>query len=217
MRLPMMARYRISLLSALVLASTLLTGCAGESTAPNAPAMSSRLATSPFVPTDAQKALVGASDGTYSFAVDPTRDQVLAIGASQLFIPANAICDLASSSYGAGKWNESCLRQDEALTITAVVKNAATDHPSIDFQPAMRFSPDKTVSLYLVASNQATLDASRVMKYCNESSCVNEALTDSELTSHVDVENKVVFRRIKHFSGYVITQLTDAVADALPF
>ena len=217
MRLPMMARYRISLLSALVLASTLLTGCAGESTAPNAPAMSSRLATSPFVPTDAQKALVGASDGTYSFAVDPTRDQVLAIGASQLFIPANAICDLATSSYGAAHWNESCSLQNEALTITAVVKNAATDHPSIDFQPAMRFSPDKTVSLYLVASNQATLDASRVMKYCNESSCVNEALTDSELTSHVDVENKVVFRRIKHFSGYVIAQLTDAVADALPF
>ena len=217
MRLPMMARYPISLLSVLVLASTVLTGCAGESTAPNAPALSSKLATSPFIPTDAQKALVGASDGTYSFSIDPTRDQVLAIGASQLSIPANAICDLATSSYGAAHWNESCSLQTEALTITAVVKNAATDHPSIDFQPAMRFSPDKTVSLYLVASNQATLDASRVMKYCNETSCVDEALTDSELTSNVDVENKVVFRRIKHFSGYVIAQLADAVEDALPF
>ena len=217
MRLPMMARYPISLLSVLVLASTLLTGCAGESTAPNAPALSSRLATSPFVPTDAQKALVGASDGTYSFAVDPTRDQVLSIGASQLFIPANAICDLATSSYGPSHWNEDCSLQNEALTITAVVKNAATDHPSIDFQPAMRFSPDKFVSLYIVASDQATIDASRVMKYCNETACVNEALTDPELTSNVDVENKVVFRRIKHFSGYVIAQLTDAVTDALPF
>lgn len=217
MRLPMMARYPISLLSALVLASTLLTGCAGESTAPNAPALSSQLAKSPFVPTDAQKALVGASDGTYSFAVDPTRDQVLAIGASQLFIPANAICDLATSSYGPSHWNEDCSLQSEALTITAVVKNAATDHPSIDFQPAMRFSPDKSVSLYIVASNQATVDASRVMKYCGATSCVDESVSDLDLKSFVDVENKVVFRRIKHFSGYVIAQLTETVENALGF
>ena len=217
MRLPMMARYPNSLLSALVLASTLLTGCAGESTAPNAPALSSKLATSPFIPTDAQKALVGASDGTYSFSIDPTRDQVLALGASQLFIPANAICDLATSSYGAAHWNDNCSLQNEALTITAVVKNAATDHPSIDFQPAMRFSPDKTVSLYLVASNQATIDASRVMKYCNATTCVDESLIDAELKSNVDVVNKVVFRRIKHFSGYVIAQLTELVPDLLPF
>ena len=217
MRLPMMARYRISLLSALVLASTLLTGCAGESTAPNARTMSSQLVTSPFVPTDAQKALVGASDGTYSFAIDPTRDQVLAIGASQLFIPANAICDLATSSYGTSHWNDSCSQQSEALTITAVVKNAATDHPSIDFQPAMRFSPNKSVNLYIVASNQATVDASRVMKYCGATSCVDESVSDADLRSFVDVENKVVFRRIKHFSGYVIAQLTETVENALGY
>lgn len=217
MRLPMTARYRISLLSALLMASTLLTGCAGESTAPNAPALLSELAKSPFVPTDAQKALVGASDGTYSFSIDPTRDQVLALGASQLFIPANAICDLATSSYGPAHWNDSCSLQTEALTITAVVKNAATDHPSIDFQPAMRFNPDVFVSLYLVASNDATLDASRVMKYCNATSCVDESVVDPTLKSFVDVENKVVFRRIKHFSGYVIAQLTETVEDVLGF
>ena len=217
MRLPMMARYPITLLSVLVLTSTLLTGCAGESTAPNAPALSSKLTTSPFVPTDAQRALVGASDGTYSFSIDPTREQVLAIGASQLSIPANAICDLATSSYGAAHWNDACSLQTDTLTITAVVKNAATDHPSIDFQPAMRFSPDKSVSLYIVASNQATVDASRVMKYCGATSCVDESVSDADLKSFVDVENKVVFRRIKHFSGYVIAQLTETVDAVLGF
>ena len=74
--------------------------------------------TSPFVPTDAQKALVGVSDGTYSFVIDPTQDQSLALGASHLEIPANAVCDLATSTYGAGHWEEGCAAQTDTFTIT---------------------------------------------------------------------------------------------------
>lgn len=210
MRLPMMARYRITTLTMLTVAGVLLTGCAGDSLKPVALQKSSQLRTSPFTPTAAQKALVGVSDGTYSFAIDPSQAQSLSLGASHLDIPANAVCDLASSSYGAKYWDDSCTPQTDTFTVTAVVRNAATDHPSVDFEPALRFSPDKNVGLFLYVTDSATLDASRLVKYCNATGCVDESIADPSLASSVDLANRVVFRRIKHFSGFIVLSLMDA-------
>jgi hypothetical protein len=213
MRLPMMARSRVSLvplLTTVATASLLLAGCAGDATSPSAvqPKTLSALKTSPFVPTGAQRALVGVADGTYTYEIDPSQAQSLSFGASHLDIPANAVCNLATSSYGMGTWNDACDHQTEPFTITAVVHNAATEHPSVEFQPALRFDPQSNVNLYLYVTDQATLDNTRVMYYCNASGCVNEAQTDADLISNVDVENKVVFRRIKHFSGYVVAEFS---------
>jgi hypothetical protein len=209
----MMARPRLSLvplLTTVATASLLLAGCSGDATSPSAaqPKSLSALRTSPFVPTGAQRALVGVSDGSYTFQIDPTQAQSLQFGASHLDIPANAVCDLATSSYGVGTWNDACAAQTDTFTITAVVKDAATDHPSVEFQPALRFNPQSNVNLYLYVTDQATLDNSKVLKYCNETGCLDESLTDPDLISNVDVENKVVFRRIKHFSGYVVAEFS---------
>ena len=215
MRLPMMARYRIKTLTMLAVAGVLLTACAGDSLKPAALQKTSQVKTSPFAPTDAQKALVGVSDGTYSFTVDPTRNQTLTLGASRLEIPANAVCDLDHSSYGVDHWDEDCAPEHSEFTITAVVRNAATDHPSVDFEPALRFSPSKNVNLYLYVSDDATLDASRVVKYCNANGCVDESIADPDVASSVDVVNRVVFRRIKHFSGFIVLSLVQSAGEAL--
>ena len=215
MRQPTMARRTISTFSALILASSLLVGCASDSTAPSAVQEMSQVRTSPFVPTEAQRALHGLKDGQYNFRIDPDEKQILQLGASRLEIPANAVCKLGKSSYGPAFWNDSCRLQDHNFTITAVVRNAATDHPSVNFEPALRFSPNTTVMLYLYVTNNATLDASRVVNYCSAKGCVNEALTDPSVATSVDMENRIAFRRIKHFSGYVIAQLTDTVDGTL--
>jgi hypothetical protein len=217
MRLPMMARYRITTLTMLTVAGVLLTGCAGDSLKPVAVEKASQLRTSPFTPTAAQKALVGVSDGTYSFVIDPSQHQSLSLGASHLDIPADAVCDLASSSYGPNHWDQSCTPQTDTFTVTAVVRNAATDHPSVDFEPALRFSPDKNVGLYLYVTDDATLDASRVVKYCNAHGCVDESIDDPSVASSVDLENRVVFRRIKHFSGFIVLSLMESAENALDF
>ena len=214
MRLPTTARSFGPTFSTLVVAGVLLAGCAGESTAPTAAQRTSQLRTSPFVPMDAQKALRGLGDGTYSFKIDPEKNQSLSLGASRLDIPADAICKLGRSSYGSDHWDEECDTQKRRFTITAVVRDAATDHPSVNFEPALRFSPDKKVMLYLHVTNDATLDASRVVKYCNAKGCVDESVTDASLTSSVDLVNRVVFRRIKHFSGYLVSSYSEA-AEAL--
>jgi hypothetical protein len=208
MRLPTMARSRAKTLTMLAAASLMLAACAGEATAPVAPTLRTQERTSPFVPTDAQRALVGVTDGTYSFTVNPNQTQMLQLGASGLYIPANSICDVNTSSYGVGTWNDACTPQTAPMTITAVVRNAATDHPSVEFQPALRFSPAKQVWLYMSVTNQATLDATKVLYYCNETGCVDEAQTDGDLKSYVDTKNFMVFRRIKHFSGYVVAEFS---------
>ena len=209
MRLPTMARKRFTSFAVLILAGSLLAGCAADSTGPSAIQETSQVRTSPFVPTEAQRALSGLKNGVYQFRIDPEEKQVLQLGASRLEIPADAVCKLGRSSYGPSHWDDSCKRQEQNFTITAVVRNAETDHPSVDFHPALRFSPNKTVMLYLHVTNNATLDASRVVKYCSSKGCVNEALTDPSVATSVDLVNRIAFRRIKHFSGYVIAQLTE--------
>jgi hypothetical protein len=214
MRLPMMARYRVSTLTALALSAVLLAGCAGDSIAPSK-VQTSQVRTSPFVPTAAQKALVGVADGVYEFDIDPTKDQTLSFGASRLEIPANAVCHINESTYGSAFWNDECRRQGRRFKITAVIRNAATDHPSVDFEPALRFSPDKNVNLYLYVTDQATLDASRVVEYCDADGCVDESIADPSVASSVDLENRVVFRRVKHFSGYILLGLSNMIGGGL--
>jgi len=204
------------MLTMLAATSLMLAACSGDATSPSAAKPTQQLSvlkSSPFVPSGAQRALVGVSDGTYTYQIDPSEAQSLQFGASHLDIPANAVCDLATSTYGVGTWNDSCAAQTDTFTITAVVKDAATDHPSVEFQPALRFNPASTVNLYLYVTDQATLDASKVMKYCNADGCVDESIADPDLRSNVDVENKVVFRRIKHFSGYVVAEFSAGPLD----
>lgn len=199
MRSPTLARstaYRVSLL---VASTLLLAACAGDSTSPSA---------AKFVPQDASKALVGVVDGIYTFTINPSADQSITLGASSLDLPAGTVCTLATTSYGPDQWNNACVPESLPVTITAVVKNAATDHPSIEFAPAMRFNPDRTAQLHLYVTDAATLSNMTVMKYCGPFSavCEDESLADPSLKTDVNAAAGLVSRRIKHFSGYVVAE-----------
>jgi hypothetical protein len=163
----------------LVAATLLVAACAGESTSPNA---------SRSAPLAANKALVGVVDGVYA--------------------PEHAICALATTPYGPEYWNQSCDAEQGPVTITAVIRNAQTNNPSIEFSPAMRFSPDRSVELFLQVDNAATLSSMSRMVYCGPFStfCMDESLNDASLLTTVDVTKNTVFRRIKHFSGYTVAE-----------
>ena len=218
MRLPTMARSS-STLVALVAAGTLVGGCSNDATAP-APRVTTQTqsATSSFVPTAAAKALIGVVNGTYTFTVMPRKDQTLLLGANMLHLPANSICDLNSSGYGAGHWDDPCTPEKRTVTITAVVRNAASQHPSIEFYPAMRFNPKTDVSLYFYVPNKADQVKSLwLVKYCNDAKvCVDESLADPTVQTYFDASSNIVFRRIKHFSGYLVNYATDEAAALLP-
>ena len=191
-----------------VLAGALAIGaCSADVTAPPAP--SAAISTpSMFVPTSSAKALIGVVDGTYSVTVDPTQDQSFNLGPNHLDIPAGAICQLGRSGYGAAFWDKPCNSENRKLQLTVVIKNSQSDNPSIDFFPAMRFNPRKTVQLFMYAPHVSVNDAKNwQMFYCpNEGHCFDESRTDASLVTHVDYTNNVLFRRVKHFSGYTVAE-----------
>jgi hypothetical protein len=210
--MPMPARAVFSLFSTLATAGVLLAGCAGDATAPSGALGASR-SSAPLVPHTPARALVGAADGTYTFTLDPNDDQVLRIGESALVIPSNSICGLEDSGYGPDTWNTPCRPERARLTITATVRNAQTNHPRIDFEPALRFSPRRSVNLYMHVDN-ATTFADWGILYCSAgdaSSCLNEAASDPSLAARVT--GQLVTRRIKHFSGYVVTNFMSNISD----
>ena len=189
----------------------LLGACSGEVTAPAAAPSRAIEASSMFVPSASAKALIGVADGTYSMTLDPRKDQSFPLGPNRLDIPANAVCDLGTSGYGAAYWDKSCTPEQQPLTLTVVIKNASSLHPSMNFFPAMRFNPDKNVQLFIYAPNVSKTDAKNwLMYYCPDSSkCVDESLTDSDLLTQIDYSANVVFRRVKHFSGYMVAEFSD--------
>ena len=202
---------RIAAIGLFVASGILLGACAGDVTAPR-PAASNE-ATSMFVPSAATKALIGVTDGVYKVTFDPRRDETFALGPNSLVIPAGAVCDLSSSGYGPDFWNRNCKSEREKINLVVTIKGAASAHPSIDFAPAMRFNPDKVVQLFMYAPHVTTTDAKNwLMLYCpDKSKCVDESLADRSLVTTIDREHNMLFRRVKHFSGYTVAEFADAL------
>lgn len=191
----------------LLAGAALLGACTSEVTAPKT-AQHVNEARSLFVPSAAAKALIGVADGTYSVSVDPTIDQQFNLGPNYLSLPANSICNLKSSGYGAAYWDAACTPETNTLTLTVVIRNATSANPSLDFFPAMRFNPTKSVQLFIYAPKVSAADAKAwIMKYCPDgSNCFDESATDASLATNIDYTNNVLFRRVKHFSGYTVAE-----------
>ena len=202
----------------LIAGAMLLGACSGELTAPAAAPTRALEANSMFVPSASAKALIGVADGTYSFTFDPSDDQSLALGPNRLDIPANAVCDLLTSGYGAAYWDRSCTPHSQPVTLTVIIKNAATSAPSVDFSPAMRFNPTKNVQLFMYAPHVSRTDAKNwLMFYCPDSgTCVDESRADRALATYIDRSASVLFRRVKHFSGYTVAERIPEVFSTAP-
>ena len=195
MKKPTMAHSKVLL----VASALLLSACAGETTSPRA---------ARSAPLEVSKALVGVVDGVYTYTIDPNVANTLSFGASRLSLPEHAVCNLATTSYGPAFWDQSCQSESGPVTITAVVRNALSNNPSVEFAPAMRFAPDRNVQLFLQVDNAATLSAMSRLLYCGPFStlCVDESVNDASLRTTIDAANNTVSRRVKHFSGYTVAE-----------
>jgi hypothetical protein len=137
-----------------------------------------------------------------AFRVENSKGATQKIGDHVINIPANAICALGTSGYGPDYWNKSCAPMRGSVVITATVLAGPDGEPYIDFQPAMRFAPNKEVTLFFRDRNDGAKSLS--IKYCdNMGTCIDESLNDSSLKPFW-VGRGIVGRRIGHFSGYVI-------------
>jgi len=196
----------------LMVGALFLAACSGEISSPAAAkSLKTMQAPSMYAPTDAQKALIGVTDGTYAVTFDPSKDESFALGPNHLDLPANSVCNLVTSGYGADYWDRPCSPQTLPVTLTVVIKNASSDHPSINFFPAMRFNPEKSVQLFMYAPHVSITDAKNwLMSYCPDGGvCFDESAKDESLSTFIDYSSDMLFRRVKHFSGYTVAERND--------
>lgn len=168
--------------------------------------------------------LGAATDGTYTFEIDPRVDQVVTVGKSRVVLPANSVCALGVSGYGPTLWDNGCNPQKKPFTLRVTVAGSGTEDAALDFQPSMRFNPTKTVTMDIsVPQLSAGTKYDWTIFYCPTPSgkpgsrlgtnlmradptCVDESLTDPSLAVTADYENNVLTRRLKHFSAYQIAR-----------
>lgn len=190
--------------------------CSDVSTSPQSPAMRFLSAAPAFDYSGGGRYRFG--DMRASFTVTPDGGSFAINRFLNVDFPASSICDPAQSTYGAGEWDNDCVVLTHPITITATTR-LTSKGMAVDFQPDLRFAPNKTVTLSTdvfattLQSNRSYFRAvpsslrSLAFYYAPTLGAdpVADYLGDSSLVTQVDLETGRVWRRVKHFSGYVGT------------
>ena len=163
-------------------------------------------------PTQSPSMLLGTTGTVTSvkFTINPTADNYIQIGAHLLVIPANSVCDPATSGYGPSTWANPCTTIKKPISVTAKASTMADGHPYVDFDTHLRFKPTSDTSswvmLYLQDANAGV--QSKIL-WCPITAllCIDETATSTTgtLETHYDNQTYFVYRRIQHFSGYNVT------------
>jgi len=147
--------------------------------------------------------------GTTTFVWTPGQGVTKRFGDHMIVIPAGAICDPSTAKYGLGHWDEPCTAATRNIVITALSFTDAGGHPYVDFQPGLRFVPTKEVSLYMrdgIRDGKSTITIS----YCaTPAKCIDESKDDPSLVTRRIGRSRILYRRLKHFSGYVLSSAGD--------
>ena len=145
------------------------------------------------------------------FRVNNSEGITKQIGQHLINIPAGAICDLGASGYGKTEWDKPCKALRGSIVIKATVLEDADGQPFVDFQPAMRFAPNKEVMLVLRQGRNAA-KKQLVVEYCNNAgTCGDESLTDPSVAPFRIGNTPIIGRRLKHFSGYMVAWAGDCL------
>ena len=154
-----------------------------------------------------------ASDSlSADFTVTPSGGMFV-LGSNAVYFADHSICDPETSSYGPGHWDDPCEPLDRPMDFHAEVRHNDAGQTWVDFTPAVRFVPsadaNQTVWMLMKAGTDVTTEnydnfGMEWMPNGSPEFAVNEASSDSDLKTYVDLDRDVVFRRVKHFSGYVV-------------
>ena len=131
------------------------------------------------------------------------------LGVHSIVFPANSICD-PSSSYGVSEWDAPCVAADTNLNFHVELRRDSTGRSWMDFTPSVRFVPsedaDQWVVLFMNIRENSNDVAEKMPPILWASAIgaagVDEAVSDSTLRTYQIPETGIIYRRIKHFSGY---------------
>ena len=144
------------------------------------------------------------------------------VGDFDIVLPAGAVCDPATTKYGARHWDEDCTPAASSITVNVIAKKQGKQ-VSVDFQPDLRFRPDagwvviQTNAFSDVLTSPAVRQLSPKSGFFESFSIqyvptgssrqLNEfrSTGDPSMLTHVDLRSGLVWRRVKHFSGYIVS------------
>jgi hypothetical protein len=207
----MRRNYWVVVASALVIG--VLTGCSentvvAPSAAPSVAPTSTMLA--PSGRPNLSLSGTNIRNGTTEFTVSPSGG-VFLIGNHAVVFPARSICDPATSSYGDDQWDAPCTPLNSPLKITARI-STTNGQQAVDFSPELRFVPSSNASrwVWIFMSTPEARGAQDLSRFnimfapSLGATPVNDAAQDQTLRTYVDTWSGMSFRRIKHFTGYVV-------------
>lgn len=157
------------------------------------------------------RALVVAQ--TVDFVIPASGGTINLLNAYELKFPAGAVCDPSAedtqTGYAAHEWDAPCTVATEDVAVHAVLKYA-NGKLYADFQPALRFAPDKNVVLstnVLADEVQAQAATGWTIDYSAAIGAegVSDALQDPSVRTYIVGSTGRIFRRVKHFSGYQVS------------
>jgi len=144
------------------------------------------------------------------------------VGDFDIVMPAGAVCDPATTKYGPRYWDEDCTPAQRTVTVNVIARKQG-HRVSVEFEPDLRFRPSAGWVLIQTSAYSDMLTSAAVRRESPQSSYfenfailyvptggrsqINEmrATGDASMATHVDLRSGLVWRRVKHFSGYLVT------------
>ena len=196
--------------------SALAVACRDSAIAPARSATSLSAAASPSLSASGSKqnrTLLGTLDlspngGTYH------------VGDFDIVMPAGAVCEPATTKYGPRHWDDDCTPARRQITVDVIAKKQGSK-VSVDFQPDLRFRPSAGWVVIQTSAYRDLLTSGNVRGLSSASPFFQDfaifyvptgkarideasATGDASLATHVDLRSGLVWRRVKHFSGYIV-------------
>lgn len=207
----MRRNYWVVVASVVVIA--LLAGCRDTAVAPSA-APSSAPASQMLAPVGHPSLSLSGKNkknGSADFTISPWGG-VYVVGNHAVVFPAHSVCDPDKSSYGPGTWDAPCEAMTKPMRVHAKVRTV-NGESSVDFSPEIRFvpaaNPARWVWIFMYTPEAiGAQDVSRFNILFTQSlgaTPENDAASDKTLRTYVDTRSGLSFRRIKHFSGYIVS------------
>jgi hypothetical protein len=143
--------------------------------------------------------VVPSNATNYAIVIDPRNDQLFAMGAHLLSVPANTLCDLKTVTTGTG----SCKKATKPVSVIVSTWIDATGKLNIAFDKPLRFAPNslgQLPAIYLYDPAAATSTTS-VIKSCTVEGGCTDTSVDGQRTLQ-DPTSGYVYRSIDSFLGY---------------
>ncbi len=131
-------------------------------------------------------------------------------GDHELTMPANAVCDPATSGYGQALWDAPCTPLNKEIEVTAEWAEYQ-GNAVIRFKPDLRFVPagnDKSRWVVLTLKHATALDPQETYTILwrdpVSGKWIDESVDDASTATKRKPKKQSVARRLKHFSDYFL-------------